>query len=115
MIMPYFDGLQLIEITASDGSIWGVSYNEVALNRAKYYADEFDGNVERSLTEDTLPLFESNPYEVIDWAAGNMDWDDFSKSHLLKKAPEPDLDKMWQHGSKRVIRFNASKMKWEGL
>jgi hypothetical protein len=40
-----------------DGSEWAYSVMDIARNRAEHYADEYGGDVERSLAEDTLPLF----------------------------------------------------------
>lgn len=46
-------------IEMQDGSIWGVPVEMIAKNRAAHYAHEFDGDVERSLAEDTIPLCQS--------------------------------------------------------
>jgi hypothetical protein len=59
-----------------DGSTWGVPVSRIADDRARHYAFEFGGDVERSLKEDTLPLFEANPSAIEDWATGDMDWAD---------------------------------------
>jgi hypothetical protein len=45
-----------LTIKQSDGSVWGVPVEMIARNRAEFYASEFDGDVEQSLQEDTLPL-----------------------------------------------------------
>lgn len=50
---------KLMTVEMPDGSKWGVPVEMIARSRAAYYANEFDGDVERSLAEDTLPLFES--------------------------------------------------------
>jgi len=55
-VCPY-QGIWLLICKMPDGSKWGVNVNEVAKNRAENYADEFDDDVERSLAEDTFPLF----------------------------------------------------------
>jgi len=61
-------------VTMPDGSIYGVPVEMIAHNRAKHYAHEFDGDIRASLEEDTLPLFESDDYEIQDWAVNNMNW-----------------------------------------
>ena len=57
-----------------DGAVWGVPVSRIAQNRARHYASDFGGDAERSLNEDTLPLFEADPAAIGDWATGNMDW-----------------------------------------
>lgn len=73
-----------------DGSTWGVPVSRVAQDRARHYANEFGGDVERSLNEDTLPLFEANPAAIEDWATGNMDWADVVDVAVKMSGP-PEL------------------------
>lgn len=89
-------------ITMSDGSIWGVPTEMIAKNRAEYYAREFaHNNIERSLQEDTLPLFNKDEYEIEDWAVGNMDWEDFDGFQVkLEDAPPPNFQEEWITGEK---------------
>ena len=63
-------------IIMPDRSVWAVPVEVIARDRADHYKEEFDGDIERSLNEDTYPLFENNDYEVADWASNNMNWDD---------------------------------------
>jgi hypothetical protein len=92
---------KLMTVEMPDGSKWGVPVEMIARNRAAHYAHEFDGDVERSLTEDTMPLFEVDDYEVEDWAMNNMNWSDFD-GHQVKvaDAPEPDFQEVWINGEK---------------
>lgn len=84
-----------------DGSVWGVPVEMIARNRAACYASEFGGNNERSLAEDTVPLFEFDDYEISDWAVNNMDWDDFAGHQVkLSDAPPPDFQDAWMSGAK---------------
>lgn len=94
---------QWLCITMPDGSEWGVPVEVIARHRAANYADEFGGDVERSLSEDTIPLFAESPYAVCDWASSNMDWCDV-KEHAckLKDAPPVDFQEGWVNGAKRV-------------
>lgn len=41
--------MKMIVLTMPDGSQYGVPVDVVARDRAKSYADEFGGNIERSL------------------------------------------------------------------
>lgn len=88
-------------IEMPDGSKWGVPVEMIARNRAAHYAHEFDGDEARSLAEDTLPLFESDDYEIQDWAVNNMNWSDFDGHQVkLEQAPTPDFQDAWMSGSK---------------
>lgn len=83
-------------IELPDGSKWGVPVAMIARHRAGYYAYEFGGDVERSLAEDTIPLFESDDYEIQDWAVNNMLWSDFDGHQVqLECAPSPDFERAW--------------------
>ena len=90
-----------LTVTMPDGSVWGVPVEMIARDRAKHYASEFGGDVERSLAEDTLPMFEDDEYEIEDWAVNNMNWSDFD-GHQVKIAdpPEPDFQEAWMSGPK---------------
>jgi hypothetical protein len=90
-----------LTVRQSDGSVWGVPVEMIARNRAEFYASEFDGDVEQSLQEDTLPLFAENPYQIEDWAVGNMDWDDFDGHQVQLPPPElVDFQRGWVSGEK---------------
>jgi len=97
-----------LRVTMPDGTKWDVPVMVIAENRAKYYAkadDEFGGSFKRSLNEDTLPLFKEDDYEIKDWAAGNMDWDDVSHAAVkVTGTPEPDYQEGWVNGEKEVIQ-----------
>lgn len=95
---------KLMTVEMPDGSKWGVPVEMIARNRAAHYADEFDGDVERSLAEDTIPLFESDDYEIQDWAVNNMNWSDFD-GHQVKvaDAPAPDFQEAWLSGEKDFV------------
>ena len=88
-------------VSLDGGAIWGVPVEMIARDRAAYYADEFGGDVEESLAEDTLPLFEIDEYEIHDWAVNNMNWSDFDGHQVkLRDAPEPDFQKAWNENDK---------------
>ena len=83
-------------IKMTDGSKWGVPVEMIAKNRASHYAKDFGGDVERSLAEDTVPLFESDDYAIEDWALNNMNWNDFDGHQVkLVDAPTPDFQTSW--------------------
>ena len=100
--------MKMLTIEMPDGSKWGVPVEVIARNRAAHYAHEFGGDVERSMAEDTMPLFESDDYEVEDWAANNMNWSDVEKqAKKLQAAPVPDFQEAWVNGEKAVIEVAA--------
>ena len=92
-----------LRITMPDGSKWDVPVKFVALDRAKYYAKEFDDNSDRSLMEDTMPLFNSDTYQIKDWAANNMDWDDVKENAIMVSSPECDYQEGWVNGEAEVV------------
>jgi hypothetical protein len=94
-----------LRVEMPDGP-WDVPVKVIAEHRAANYADEFDNDVQRSLDEDTLPLFRESPFEAEDWAANNMDWDDV-KAHAVKAPFQPDeIDYVaeWCNAEKSILR-----------
>ena len=67
---------KVLRITMPDSSKWDVPVIIIANDRANYYKYEFNNDLNESLEKDTLPLFRESDYEIVDWAANNMDWDD---------------------------------------
>ena len=109
-----FDNIEVLTrtdyltIEMSDGRVWAIPTTFIALNRASHYADEFDGNVSRSMEEDTLPLFEMDDYEVRDWASGNMDWDDVQQVAFVVARNNPyDYQSDWIRNEKTVRSADA--------
>lgn len=87
-----------------DGSKWGVPVEIIARNRAAHYANDFGGDIDLSLSEDTIPLFESNNYEIQDWAVNNMNWSDFDGHQIkLSEAKPPDFQEAWLSGNKGLV------------
>lgn len=92
-----------MHITMPDGSVWGVPVKAIARHRAAYYAGEFGNDLERSLEEDTLPMFNDMPSEIADWASNNMDWSDVRVVARLVSPPrmsDRDFQEGWVNGSK---------------
>ena len=90
-----------LRIEMSDG-IWEVPVFIIARHRAKYYAHEFGGDVERSLVEDTNLLFESDPFEIEDWARNNMNWTDVARYAVLAEEKPIDRQEAWVSGNMAV-------------
>lgn len=100
---------KMLRVTMPDGSRWDVPVDVIARNRAAYYADRLHGgDIEKSLTEDTLPLFESDDYEIEDWAANNMDWSDVqAHARMVEPAADADYQEGWVNGEKEVVEVDA--------
>jgi hypothetical protein len=102
------DPKQYLTLTLHDGSIYGIPVSVIARHRAESYAEEFNGDVERSLEEDTAPLFEESTYAIADWAANNMDWDDVKEHAVQLRGPRPiDFDEVWRRVPKEVQSLPA--------
>jgi hypothetical protein len=96
--------MKVLTIEMPDGTVWAVPVTVIAADRAKCYAKEFGGDVKRSLEEDTEPLFNSDEYEIKDWAANNMNWEDV-KDHAFLHLQAPagtDYQEGWVNGKKSV-------------
>lgn len=91
---------------------FAIPVDVIARDRATHYAPlEFDGNVERSLAEDTMPLFEADPFEVRDWASNNMNWSDVAMVAFKLAPPElPDMQEAWNNGEKDVIEISDEEV-----
>jgi len=92
-----------MRVEMPDGSIWAVPVDIIARNRAECYKDEFDDDIEKSLAEDTLPLFEQDDYAIEDWAANNMNWEDVQSVAVLVRQSECDYQKGWLNGDKTIV------------
>lgn len=91
-----------LHITMPDESVWAVPVELIANHRAEYYAHEFGGDVQRSLAEDTLPLFRANDYEIEDWASNNMNWSNVQHAARCVKTGDVDYQEGWVNGEKSV-------------
>ena len=103
-------------VEMEDYTRWGVPLEVIARSRAEYYADEFGGDVERSLAEDTWPAFAANPNEIRDWASGNMNWEDVAAVARRVRSddrPEPDYQEAWVNGEHEVLEPDDFPG-WEG-
>lgn len=103
--------MKYMTIKQRDGSVWGVPVGVIARNRAEYYAHEFGGDIERSLAEDTNPVFQQSNYEIQDWALNNMDWSDFALFAIkITPAPEPDFNEAWGNARPDDIGFHEVRV-----
>ena len=85
-------------ITMEDNSIWSIPVSLIAINRAERYKHEFGGDIQRSLDEDTIPLFKSDTYEIKDWARNNMNWEDVAHQATIINPANIDFQEGWLNG-----------------
>lgn len=91
-------------IEMENGESWSIPVNVIAMDRAKYYAaKEFDGNVEKSLREDTEPCFEEDHFEIEDWAKNNMNWVDVKDSATRIDSSSFDYQDGWINGEAKIL------------
>ena len=89
-------------IDMPDASKYAVPIEFIARHRAEYYAKNYEGDVVKSLLNDTLPLFESYEDEIHDWSSNNMNWSDVQDVAVLVKNPDIDYDDGWCNGEWKV-------------
>lgn len=96
--------VKVMTVAMRDGSVWAVPVSVIAFDRAKHYASEFGGDVERSMKEDTEPLFDDDEYESQDWAVNNMNWSDVAHAayelHPAQPLTESEKQDAWNEGEK---------------
>ena len=81
-------------VTMPGGSVWSVPVQAVIDDRLAYYRSEG-----RAEPEDERPT----DAEIMDWAAGNMNWSDVAAVARLETiAPPPDFQEGWVNGPKRI-------------
>lgn len=91
-----------VNFTFPSGHVYRVPTSVIAANRAKHYASEFDGDEQRSLKEDTEPLFTSHPNEVNEWAKNNMNWEELADQAFLIRFEGSDPANAWMEATGEV-------------
>lgn len=97
-----------MHVIMPDSSVWAIKVGYIALNRAKYYAvKEYDGDIAKSMDEDTIPFAMEWEDGLMDWAANNMNWDDVrSFCHEIEtNKPEVDYQDGWVNGEKKIVKI----------
>lgn len=93
-----------IHLDMPDGFHYAIPVEFVARHRARYYAKEYNNDETESLRQDTLPLFESDNYEIEDWAVNSMNWNDVRgvAIQMTKSLPDDAYQEQWVNGSKEI-------------
>lgn len=89
--------------TMCNGQKWAVPVERIAFNRAHFYAKKDGISFDESLKSDTIPLFESDDFEIEDWAQNNMDWSDVEKYAKLVSDPDYFFQDEWVNGEHEII------------
>jgi hypothetical protein len=107
---------KFLRVTMPDGSRWDVPIRVIAENRAAHYADEFEGDVARSLAEDTGPFFEEDPSEVTEWSSNQMNFSDFGTLAVKVNDPAPtfDFEEGWRCGRRVIVEDHEPIQKRRG-
>ena len=90
----------MMRVQMTDGSWWAVPVQVIADNRDEYYANEQEDTIGFILDESL------DEYEIKDWAANNMNWEDVSTYAAKVLDPPPsfvDFDEGWSNGEKEIV------------
>ena len=77
-----------VYVTFPNKEVWAIPLKEIADSKASYYA-KIDGVSQEEALKEVLELFESDSYEIKDWALNNMDWEDFDNPVLIDYHDKP--------------------------
>lgn len=84
-----------------DFSVWRVPVQVIADAMTDYYVEQCGEDREKAKAE-TERLFAEDEYEIQDWAANNMDWDEVEPHAVQVSAGEVDYQEGWVNGAKCV-------------
>lgn len=95
-----------------DGCVFQIPAMIIAEHRAKHYAKVDCTSFEESLYEDTIPTFNADNFELIDWAENNMDWGDVVEHAVLieDNDVEADYEDGWVSGHKEIRSVDANSL-----
>jgi hypothetical protein len=88
-----------LRVEMPDGTLWDVPVQVIADSRDEHYADE---------EEDTIGGIRDGgltDYEIKDWAAGNMNWDEVKRYAVQAptRAFSVDFQEGWINGDKEIV------------
>ncbi len=84
--------ISFVTVEFSDGLVWSIPVEIIANHRAGYYADIEEWTLEESLNNDTIPFFNEDPNNIIDWAQSNMNWGDVENYAQVIDRNKPNCD-----------------------
>lgn len=87
--------VQYYQVESENGEQWRVPIDAIVQNRSEYYAEKDNVSYEEAEAE-TIELFNSDTYEIEDWARNNMNWSDVSGQAILHQTKSVVMyDDMW--------------------
>lgn len=95
-----------LRVTMPDLSKWDIPAQIIADNRAKYYA-EIDPE---TTYQEEFDFIMSDKYELCDWAANNMNWDNVKECAVKVKETQPPVDYQegWLNGKKEIVVMDVA-------
>lgn len=93
-------------VSMPDGFDYAVPVEVIARHRAEYYAHkDYNGDITKSLVEDTLPLFQADHDEIREWASNSMNWNDVKDKakQLMKRVEKFDYQNAWVNGEWKIL------------
>lgn len=108
----------------SDGSVWEIPGEIIASARARFYAtrvyaagdswgDEDEEYEIHFRAEMDFVLREDDGFQLADWAANNMNWDDVRKHAVMVQGPKPlNFEDEWLHCDKKAVDRPDAKEGW---
>ena len=91
-----------------DFSVWRVPVQVIADAMTDCYVEQCGADREEAKAE-IERLFTEDEYEIEDWAANNMDWDEVRAHAVQVKAGEVDYQEGWINGNKCVTDDKEQK------
>lgn len=89
-------GGRKLRLDMPDGSAYDFPVEIIAKDRASTYKAEFDNDLIKALTEDTVPLFLEDNYNIIDWARNNMSYGELAQYKVKSRLSNPpDVGTVW--------------------
>lgn len=89
-----------LRVAMPDGSRWDVPAQLVADSRDDHYRED---------NEDTIGFIRDgrlDEFDLLDWAASNMNWDDVAHAAVKVEEPSPpspDFQDGWVNGEKDIV------------
>jgi len=92
---------EYLTVGMPDGTKWQIPVMAIALNHAECFMEEYDNDLAKSLIENTIPLFEQDQDEIIDWADNNMTWEEVCNvARKTEDFKDPDYNEGWEESEK---------------
>lgn len=107
--------MKCLVVEMSDKTQWAIPARLIAINRAQYYAaldaERGDGEYEDVFAKE-VEYAMSEAYEITDWAANNMDWEDVCSHAIQLKVSPPEVNyhRDWTNAYKFVKEMNLEEM-----